>query len=97
MHSKEEFSYSAETGMRIFIKSLNGNSITVDIKPTDTVKKLKSKVFDRLQVPPDNQRLLYGTTQLEDKKTLSDYEIEDKFTIHFVVRVPGGVFNVLNY
>ena len=77
--------------MRIFIKSLNGNTITVDVKPSDTIKSLKSKVFDKLQVPPDNQRLLYSSSQLEDKKTLADYGIEANANIHFVVRVPGGL------
>ena len=77
--------------MRIFIKSLNGKSITVEVQPSDTIKSLKSKVFDKLQVPPDNQRLLYSSSQLEDKKTLADYGIEANATIHFVVRVPGGL------
>ena len=77
--------------MRIFIKSLNGNSITVDVKPSDTIKSLKSKVFNKLQVPPDNQRLLYSSSQLEDKMTIADYGIEANATIHFVVRFPGGL------
>jgi len=81
--------------MRIFIKALNGREITVDIQPTDTVKVLKRKVHDKLQVPPDNQRLLYSASQLEDKKTLDDYGIEANGTIHFVVRVPGGSINGL--
>jgi len=77
--------------MRIFVKAFDGKEITVDIQPTDTVKLLKRKVYDKLQVPPDNQRLLYSASQLEDKKTLDDYGIGANATIHFVVRVPGGL------
>ena len=78
-------------GMHVFIKSLTGRTITVEVSGTDTIKNLKMKINDKLNIPPDNQRLIYGTTQLEDDKmTIDDYDIPRDATIHLVVRVPGG-------
>ena len=78
-------------GMHVFIKSLTGRTITVEVAPTDTIRALKHKVEDKLNIPVDNQRLIHDRTQLEDdKKTIDEYGIERDATIHLVVRVPGG-------
>ena len=77
-------------GMHVFIKSLTGRTITIEVDPNDTIEALKSKIDDKLNIPVDNQRLIYGTLQLEDnRKTIEDYGIERDATIHLVVRVPG--------
>ena len=78
-------------GMHVFIKSLTGRTITIEVDPKDTIEALKSKIDDKLTIPVDNQRLIYGTLQLEDnRQTIEDYGIERDATIHLVVRVPGG-------
>jgi ubiquitin-large subunit ribosomal protein L40e len=61
--------------MTIFIKTLEGHSLTFQVKPTETVDKLKKLVQERQGIAPDLQRLLFGGKQLEDGKTLKDYNI----------------------
>jgi len=73
------------------VKSLTGRTITVTIDSDETVLVLKNKVAEKLNVPVDHQRLIYGTLQLDDdKKKISDYGVQRNATIHFVVRIPGG-------
>ncbi|XP_065918757.1 polyubiquitin-like [Dysidea avara] len=75
----------------VSVKSLTGRTITVQIDPGETILVLKKRIFDKLTVPVDHQRLIYNTIQLEDnKKTVSEYGIQGNATIHLVVRIPGG-------
>ena len=76
--------------MHIFLKSLTGRIITLEIDPDDTIEIVKSKIDDKLSIPIDNQRLIYGTLQLEDnKKTVDDYGIERDSVVFLVICVPG--------
>jgi len=68
--------------MTIFIKTLDGRSMTFEVKPTETVDKLKELINDRQNIAPDMQRLLFGGKQLEDGKTLKDYNIGPDATGH---------------
>lgn len=61
--------------MTIFIKTLNGRSMTFEVKPTETVDRLKQLVEEKENIAPHMQRLLFGGKQLEDGKTLKDYNI----------------------
>ena len=64
--------------------------MVIECDTSDTVEHIKLKIQDKLGIPPDNQRIIYAKKDLEDDRTLLDYNIQDNAILYFLLRLRGG-------
>ncbi|KAJ0958301.1 putative Ubiquitin domain-containing protein [Helianthus annuus] len=82
--------------MHIIIKMHTGKTVNLDVKPSETVHNVKSKIQDKEGFPPYQQNLIWSGKKLEDSATLADYHIPEKSTFHVVILLRGGTVKVLD-
>lgn len=80
-------------GMQLFVKTLTGKTVSIEVEEGESIEDVKAKIAEKEGIPPEQQRLIFGGQQLQDSKTLDDYNVGDDATLHLVLRLRGGIIS----
>jgi len=78
-------------GMQLFVKTLTGKTVSIEVEEGESIEDVKAKIAEKEGIPPEQQRLIFGGQQLQDSKTLDDYDVGDDSTLHLVLRLVSCV------
>ena len=77
-------------GQQLFVKTLTGKTVSVEVEEGDRIDDVKAKIHEKEGIPPEQQRLIFNGKQLDNHKTIGDYDIEEGSSVHMVLRLRGG-------
>ncbi|OEU12432.1 ubiquitin-domain-containing protein [Fragilariopsis cylindrus CCMP1102] len=78
-------------GMQLFVKTLTGKTVSIEVEEGESIEDVKAKIAEKEGIPVEQQRLIFGGQQLQDSKTIDDYDMGDDATLHLVLRLRGGM------
>jgi ubiquitin len=81
-------------GMQLFVKTLTGKTVSIEVEEGESIEDVKAKIAEKEGIPAEQQRLIFGGQQLQDGKTIDDYDMGDDATLHLVLRLRGGLTEV---
>ncbi|KAL7490754.1 hypothetical protein ACHAWT_000289 [Skeletonema menzelii] len=80
--------------MQLFVKTLTGKTVSIEVEEGESIEDVKAKIAEKEGIPAEQQRIIFGGQQLQDGKTIDDYNIGDDATLHLVLRLRGGAAGV---